>query len=127
MMDRYLRRSAGCCAVATVTLLLAGGCDRDNDPSSNTMSTARSTGSPLKGSFSADPDPLKLQQDDGQWVMPAKNYASTRYSSLDEINLGNVSRLKVAWTFSTGVNAGHEAAPLIVGTTMFLVSPFPNY
>jgi lanthanide-dependent methanol dehydrogenase len=127
MMGSYLRRWIGYAAIACVPLLLAGGCDRDNDPSSNTTSTARSSGSPLKGSFSADPDPLKLQQDDGQWVMPAKNYASTRYSSLDEINLGNASRLKVAWTFSTGVNAGHEAAPLIVGTTMFLVSPFPNY
>jgi hypothetical protein len=24
--------------------------------------------------------------DDGQWTMPSKNYASTRYSALDEIN-----------------------------------------
>src|SRR3954464_13749072 len=127
MMDSYLRRSAGSWEVAFIALVLATGCDHDNDPSSNTISTARSSGSPLTGSFSADPDPLKLQQDDGQWVMPAKNYASTRYSTLDEINLGNVSRLKVAWTFSTGVNAGHEAAPLVVGTTMFVVSPFPNY
>src|SRR4029079_2967277 len=127
MMASYLRSRLGYWAIVSVTLVLVGACDRDNDPSSNTTSTARSSGSPLKGSFAADPDPLKLQQAAGQWVMPAKNYASTRYSSLDEINLGNASRLKVAWTFSTGVNAGHEAAPLIVGTTMFLVSPFPNY
>src|SRR4051812_11458590 len=25
--------------------------------------------------------------DDGQWTMPAKNYANTRYSELDEINV----------------------------------------
>src|SRR5215210_8380620 len=91
------------------------GCDRDNDPSRNTMSTASASGSPLKGTFS-EPDLLKLQQDDAQWTMPAKNYAGTRYSSLDEINAGNANRLKVAWTFSTGVTAGHEAAPLIVGS-----------
>lgn len=59
--------------------------------------------------------------------MAAKNYAATRYSALDEINASNVSRLRVALTFSTGVAAGHEAAPLIVGATMFLVTPFPNY
>jgi lanthanide-dependent methanol dehydrogenase len=105
--------------------VLAAGCDRDNDPASNTSSTAAASGSPLKGTFS-EPDLLKLQQDDGQWVMPAKNYASTRYSTLDEINAGNVGRLKVAWTFSTGVVAGHEAAPLVVGSTMYLVTPFPN-
>ncbi|WP_210200014.1 methanol/ethanol family PQQ-dependent dehydrogenase [Mesorhizobium sp. WSM4313] len=64
--------------------------------------------------------------DDGQWTMPAKNYASTRYSELAEINEGNVKNLQVAFTFSTGVNKGQEAAPLVVGSTMYIVSPFPN-
>ncbi|OHV64505.1 methanol dehydrogenase [Mesorhizobium sp. LCM 4577] len=64
--------------------------------------------------------------DDGQWRMPAKNYASTRYSELAEINEGNVKNLQVAFTFSTGVNKGQEAAPLVVGTTMYIVTPFPN-
>jgi PQQ-dependent dehydrogenase (methanol/ethanol family) len=58
--------------------------------------------------------------------MPAKNYASTRYSGLDQINTGNVSNLKSAWTFSTGVNRGQEAAPLVVGSTMYVVTPYPN-
>ncbi|WP_348627448.1 MULTISPECIES: methanol/ethanol family PQQ-dependent dehydrogenase [unclassified Mesorhizobium] len=64
--------------------------------------------------------------DDGQWTMPAKNYASTRYSELAEINAGNVKNLQVAFTFSTGVNKGQEAAPLVVGSTMYIVTPFPN-
>ena len=59
--------------------------------------------------------------------MAPKDYANTRYSGLDEINTGNASRLRVAWTFSTGVVAGHEAAPVVVGSTMFVVTPFPNY
>jgi PQQ-dependent dehydrogenase (methanol/ethanol family) len=58
--------------------------------------------------------------------MPAKDYASTRYSGLGEINTGNVKNLKVAWTFSTGVVRGHEGAPLVVNDTMYLVTPFPN-
>ena len=33
--------------------------------------------------------------DDGQWTMPAKNYAATRFSALDEINSANVSNLQV--------------------------------
>ena len=60
-------------------------------------------------------DPATLQQDDGQWVVTAKNYASTRFSGLDEINAQTVGRLGVSWTFSTGMVAGHEAAPLVVG------------
>jgi PQQ-dependent dehydrogenase (methanol/ethanol family) len=66
-------------------------------------------------------------QDDGQWMMPAKNYASTRYSELAQINTRNAGNLKAAWTFSMGTTRGQEAAPLIVGTTMYVVGPFPNY
>ncbi|HET7435451.1 MAG TPA: methanol/ethanol family PQQ-dependent dehydrogenase [Thermoanaerobaculia bacterium] len=71
-------------------------------------------------------DLAKLATDDGQWVMPAKNYASTRYSGLDQINASNVKNLEVAWTLSTGHDRGHEAGPLVVGDTMYYVTPFPN-
>src|SRR4051812_1878051 len=64
--------------------------------------------------------------DDGQWTMPAKDFASTRFSGLDEINASNVANMRAAWTFSTGVNRGQEAAPIIVGDTMYVVTPFPN-
>jgi lanthanide-dependent methanol dehydrogenase len=65
--------------------------------------------------------------DDGQWPMAAKDYASTRYSALDQITPGNVKQLKVAFTFSVGVDKGQEAAPLVVNDTMYIVSPYPNY
>ncbi|HEX8243236.1 MAG TPA: methanol/ethanol family PQQ-dependent dehydrogenase [Longimicrobium sp.] len=64
--------------------------------------------------------------EDGQWTMPAHDYASTRYSRLGQITTTNVANLKLAWTFSTGVNRGHEAAPLVVNNTMYVVTPFPN-
>src|SRR6201995_28281 len=64
--------------------------------------------------------------EDGQWTMPAKNYAATRYSELDEINGANVSNLQVAFAFSTGVDHGQEAAPIVANNTMFIVTPYPN-
>ena len=57
---------------------------------------------------------------------PAKDYASTRYSTLDQITTSNVKNLKLALTFSTGMTRGHEAAPLVVNNTMYIVTPFPN-
>jgi PQQ-dependent dehydrogenase (methanol/ethanol family) len=69
----------------------------------------------------------KAAADDGQWLTPAKDYASTRFSGLDQINADNIGNLQVAWTFSTGVLRGHEAAPLVVGDTLYLVTPYPNY
>ena len=64
--------------------------------------------------------------EDGQWPMPGKNYASTRYSGLTQITARNAKALRPVWTFSTGVLAGHEGQPLVVKDTMYVVTPFPN-
>jgi len=64
--------------------------------------------------------------EDGQWPMAAKNYQNTRYSGLKDINTSNVAALQPAWTFSTGVLRGQEAAPIVVGDTLYIVTPYPN-
>src|SRR3954451_14462836 len=62
----------------------------------------------------------------GEWQMPAGDYASSRYSELASITPQNAANLKVAWAFSTGVLRGHEGQPLVVGNTMYVVTPYPN-
>jgi PQQ-dependent dehydrogenase (methanol/ethanol family) len=64
--------------------------------------------------------------DDGNWTMPGKDYASTRFSGLTQLNPANVGKLQVAFTFSTGTTEGFEAPPLVVGSTMYVVAPWPN-
>src|SRR5262245_52254480 len=64
--------------------------------------------------------------EDDQWTMPAKDFASTRYSALAQINASNAAGVRPVWTFSTGVLAGHEGQPLVVNNTMYVVTPFPN-
>jgi PQQ-dependent dehydrogenase (methanol/ethanol family) len=66
------------------------------------------------------------KDEDKQWTMQNKNYQANRYSALDSINTDNIKNLKVAWTFSTGVLRGHEGGPLVVGSTMYVHTPFPN-
>jgi PQQ-dependent dehydrogenase (methanol/ethanol family) len=65
--------------------------------------------------------------DDGEWRMAAHDYASTRYSGLAQITAANAKDLKLAFSFSTGVVRGHEAAPIVAGGTMYIVTPYPNY
>jgi PQQ-dependent dehydrogenase (methanol/ethanol family) len=72
------------------------------------------------------PPPFAAGPEDGQWTMPAKNVASTRYSDLGEITTDNAKNLKVAFTFSLGYNKGQEAAPLVIDNTMYIVSSYPN-
>jgi PQQ-dependent dehydrogenase (methanol/ethanol family) len=63
----------------------------------------------------------------GEWHLPAGDFANTRFSPLDQINSSNVSGLRVVTTFSTGIPRGHEGQPLVVGSTMYIVTPYPNY
>jgi PQQ-dependent dehydrogenase (methanol/ethanol family) len=63
----------------------------------------------------------------GEWPMAAGDHANTRYSPLAEIDRGNVGRLALAFEFDTGVAKGQESAPLIVGGTMYIVTPYPNH
>jgi alcohol dehydrogenase (cytochrome c) len=74
----------------------------------------------------ANDELLKLQKDPNQWVMPTGDYANARYSELNQITKDNVKNLRPAWTFSTGVLRGHEGAPLVIGDTMYVHTPFPN-
>jgi PQQ-dependent dehydrogenase (methanol/ethanol family) len=78
------------------------------------------------GSASANDELMKMSQNPKDWVMPAGDYANTRYSKLNQINAQNVGKLQVAWTFSTGVLRGHEGGPLIIGNIMYVHTPFPN-
>ncbi|MBC7799507.1 MAG: methanol/ethanol family PQQ-dependent dehydrogenase [Gemmatimonadaceae bacterium] len=74
----------------------------------------------------ANDELLRLEKDANQWVMPTGNYANQRYSALDQINATNASKLRPVWSFSTGVLRGHEGGPLVVGSTMYVHTPFPN-
>jgi lanthanide-dependent methanol dehydrogenase len=78
------------------------------------------------GSNKAVAPPAASPADDGNWTMPGKDYASTRFSALNQINPGNVGKLQVYSTFSTGTTEGFEAPPLVVNNTMYIVAPWPN-
>ncbi|HEY2558976.1 MAG TPA: methanol/ethanol family PQQ-dependent dehydrogenase [Caldimonas sp.] len=67
-----------------------------------------------------------LSKNAGDWPMAARDYANTRFSPLADIAASNVAALKLAFTFSTGVLRGHEAAPIVVGDSMYIVTPYPN-
>ncbi|HMM89707.1 lanthanide-dependent methanol dehydrogenase XoxF5 [Bradyrhizobium sp.] len=78
------------------------------------------------GAAYANDDLAKMAANPKDWVIPAGDYASSRYSKLNQINASNVGKLQVAWTFSTGVLRGHEGGPLIIGNMMYVHTPFPN-
>jgi PQQ-dependent dehydrogenase (methanol/ethanol family) len=120
---RLALRSAGFAAAvcATFLILLAAGC-RTRSGAASPVPPA--SPAPRQAVSSSSPAPGAAE--DGQWTMAAKDYASTRYSGLAQIDARNVGSLKLAWTFSTGTLHGNEGAPLVVGDTLYVVTPFPN-
>jgi PQQ-dependent dehydrogenase (methanol/ethanol family) len=69
---------------------------------------------------------LSVAAADGDWPMATKDWANTRYSALTQITTANAKQLKLAFSFPTGASRGHEAAPVVVGDTMYVVTPYPN-
>jgi lanthanide-dependent methanol dehydrogenase len=67
-----------------------------------------------------------MTKDPNQWVMAGRTYDLQRYSPLVQITAANVKGLKAAWSFSTGTLRGHEGAPLVVGSVMYVHTSFPN-
>jgi PQQ-dependent dehydrogenase (methanol/ethanol family) len=78
------------------------------------------------GGAYANQELMKMSQDPKDWVMPAGDYMNHRHSALKQITADNVKNLTPKWTFSTGVLRGHEGAPLVIGDTMYVHTPFPN-
>jgi PQQ-dependent dehydrogenase (methanol/ethanol family) len=89
-----------------------------------TMATVCLLAAPVLARADADLD--KALANPNNWAMQAGDMQNHRYSPLKQINKSNVGKMQVAWMFSTGVLRGHEGAPLVIGDTMYIVSPFPN-
>jgi lanthanide-dependent methanol dehydrogenase len=105
--------------ISLVLMTALVGCGRASAPSDPSTTSAHP---PLGSGPGINPTP----ESSGDWIRPAKDYASTRFSELAEITSASVKQLGVRGTFSTGVLRGHEAAPLVVNDTMYVVTPFPN-
>jgi PQQ-dependent dehydrogenase (methanol/ethanol family) len=70
----------------------------------------------------------RAADEDGGWTMAARDYANTRFSPLSDIRTDTVGRLTVAWKYDLESEGkrGQEAAPLVVGDTLYVVSAYPN-
>nr|WP_245257219.1 PQQ-dependent dehydrogenase, methanol/ethanol family [Methylocystis rosea] len=72
----------------------------------------------------AQPSLSDLVADEKNWPIASRDYANTRFSTLDQINAENVSQLNLAWSFSVGVDRGQEAAPLVIDGVLYVAAPY---
>ena len=64
-----------------------------------------------------------LKPEPHNWLMYRGSYAGWGYSALDKINTQNVKKLFPVWSFSTGVEEGHQSPPIVNDGIMFITTP----
>ena len=67
--------------------------------------------------------PLDSFAQQNDWPVYGGDPASTHYSSLTQINRGNVRNLQVAWSFDTGEEGGLQTSPIVVGGVLYGLTP----
>jgi hypothetical protein len=66
------------------------------------------------------------EREPGNWLSYSGNYSSHRFSMLDQINPGNVARLKPVWVHQVSAPGRVETTPLVVDGVMYLTEPPSN-
>lgn len=72
------------------------------------------------------PSAAMAQGAGADWSTPSGTAQATRFSSLTGITSANVGTLVEEFSFATGFKASHQGQPLVVGSRMYIVTPFPN-
>jgi alcohol dehydrogenase (cytochrome c) len=102
--------------VIALGLALAAACRPGDDPETQ---TARQPVTLPEPAFPMVRD-ADLQAGAGHdWPAFAGNLANHNFSPLSQIRRGNVHELVPAWVYSTGVEGAMEAAPIVVGNTLY--------
>jgi alcohol dehydrogenase (cytochrome c) len=94
--------SRGIVALLLLNLLSAG-----------LAATAQQSSSPVTTDVNVEAKDLLAQPVGENWTSYNGDYSGRRYSSLREINAGNVAHLRAAWVFHPGNSQNLEVTPIV--------------
>jgi alcohol dehydrogenase (cytochrome c) len=67
---------------------------------------------------------LNADKDAQNWLHYGKDYESTRYSALTQVNRDNVKKLRPVWNLSFGVLEGQDSQAVAVNGTIYVTTSF---
>lgn len=85
-----------------ISLLALGACTSESSSKSEATASSKSTYD-LQAEITSSPT---------EWLTTGLNYAETRHSELNQINLETVNNLSLDWFYDLDTNRGQEATPL---------------
>jgi PQQ-dependent dehydrogenase (methanol/ethanol family) len=115
---RHIAHAAALLAAATLA-----GCTSRDDGNASTAGAAQVS----RGAAAVDDARLAAaDREPGQWLSYGRTYDEQHYSPLEEINVGNVHELGLAWFADIPLNQGQEATPVVVDGVIYLSSSWSN-
>jgi len=81
------------------------------------------TASAAAADYRAVTDERLANPEPENWLSWRGNYPGWGYSPLDQIKVDNVQDLVPVWSYSTGVNEGHQAPPIVNDGMMYVTTP----
>ncbi|MDB5719360.1 MAG: qbdA 1, partial [Sphingomonas bacterium] len=104
--------------LATLALIVAVAACQSTQPP-----RASADASPARGPAAVDAARMMAAGREPQnWPTHGGTYYEQHYSTLDQINDGNVGGLELAWHYDFDTNRGQEAMPLVVDGVMYTTS-----
>ena len=67
---------------------------------------------------------LNADKDASNWLLYGRDYQTTRYSPLAQINQGNIKKLKAVWNLSFGVLDGQDSQAVVVNGNVYVTSSY---
>jgi alcohol dehydrogenase (cytochrome c) len=67
---------------------------------------------------------LNADKDPSNWLHYGRDYQTTRYSPLKQVNKGNVKSLRPVWNLSFGVLEGQDSQAVVVNGTVYVTTSF---
>lgn len=80
--------------------------------------------SKLFANYVTDDMLLNADKDAQNWLLYGRDYQTTRYSPLTQVNQGNVKKLKAAWNLSFGVLDGQDSQAVVVNGNVYVTSSY---
>src|SRR6476619_8005736 len=67
---------------------------------------------------------LNADKDASNWLLYGRDYQTTRYSPLKQVNKDNVKKLHPVWNLSFGVLEGQDSQAVVVNGTIYVTTSF---
>ena len=83
-----------------------------------------SAGSKLYPNYVTDDMLLNADKDASNWLHYGRDYQTTRYSPLKQVNKDNVKKLRPVWNLSFGVLEGQDSQAVVVNGTIYVTTSF---